>query len=150
MRRESGHDRTPDRGLLGSEPLDQTRLDRIDRIESRGKMPQQNNWIVVALVDRKPCERSRILGSPLRENRGLSIARRSNDDDCGEGAGGTQSVDESCPRDTGSAGGPECQPRLDHVEREAPLRFDEHGLRAGISKRDNRPRSVASEGSCWL
>jgi hypothetical protein len=28
-----------------------------------------------------------------------------------------------------------CQLRLDHVEREAPLRFDEHGLRAGISKR---------------
>src|SRR5512133_486316 len=122
VRRESGHDRTPNRGLLGAERLDKTRLDRIDRIESRGKMPQQNNWIVIALVDRKPCEWSRILDSPLRENRGLSIARRSNDDNCGKGAGGTQTVDESCPRDAASADIRNCQLRPDHVEREAPLR----------------------------
>ena len=150
MRRESGHDRTPDRGLLGTKCLDQTRLDRIDRIESRGKMPQQHNWIIVALVDRDPRERSRILRSPLRENRGLSIARRSNDDDRGEGAGGAQSVDERCPRDAAPADVWNCQLRLDHVEREASLRFDEHGLRAGIAKRDNRRRSVAPEVSRWL
>ena len=51
MRRESRHDRIPERGRLGAQRLEDTRLDRIDRIESCGKMPQQNNRIVIAPVD---------------------------------------------------------------------------------------------------
>ena len=101
------------------------RAERLDPVERRGDVLEEDEGVVVALVDGHPRERARIAGGPLREQRRLAVTGGGDDEHDREGAGGAQAVDERRPRDTF---------RLSH--RRAELRLDDVAEDGGIAGSD--------------
>ena len=51
-------------------------VERSDPVEGRSELGEQNGWVVVAVVDREPGERSAVPRGPLRGERRLSVSGR--------------------------------------------------------------------------
>ena len=79
------------------ERLPHVRAERLDPIERRGDVLEQDVRVVVALVDRDPGERARVACGPLGKECRLAVAGRCDDEHEREGAGGAKPVDERRP-----------------------------------------------------
>ena len=75
-RPQPGHHRARHRTARGGQHVEHPAADRLDGIERRCDVGEQDLRVVVPLVDRDPGEgRTRVLG-PLRQQRRLAVARR--------------------------------------------------------------------------
>ena len=96
---QPGHDRVPDRLTRTVECLGYVGSQRIDLVDRRGDVLQQNNGVFVPLVDGHPCERADVALSPLGEKRRLPVTGRRHDEHDRKCAGSPKPVDEGRPGD---------------------------------------------------
>ncbi len=75
-RRQARHSRPPDGRLRGNKRIQRGTVDRLDPGERDRQVPEQNDRVVIARIDRHPRERPLIAHCPLREERCLPVARR--------------------------------------------------------------------------
>jgi hypothetical protein len=107
------------------------RTKRLDAVDRRGDVLEEDERVVVALVDRDPGEGPRVACGPLGQERRLPVAGGRRDEDERECACCPEPVDKRRPRDASRRPRGRLQLRLDDVEREGRLaRPDEDRLRA--------------------
>ena len=120
--------------------------ERLDAVDRRGNVLEQDDRVVIALVDRDPGERSGIARRPLGEKRRLAVAGRRRDEHERERARGPQPVDERRPRNASRRPWGRLQLRLDDIEREAGLaRPDEDRLRSDPAQRRIERTAIDAE-----
>ena len=124
-RRQPGHRGRPGRSRRCCERVEDGRRDRLHPVQRGSHVPQQDEQVVVALVDRHPGEGPFVTFGPLRQQGRLPESGRGDDRDHVRGPRRAQPVDE-----TGARDGPSADPR----HRVASLR----GARAAPSASGSR------------
>ena len=74
-------------------------VDRLDPVEGRGKVRQEDGGVVVVVVERQPGHGSRLSRCPIGQEEGLPVPRRGHDRDDRGGRLGRQQADEADPLD---------------------------------------------------
>ena len=98
------------------EGVEHTSREGLDPVKRQRNVSEENDRVVVTLVHRNPRERTRVAYRPLRQNRGLSVPRRSGQDH-NRFSRRAQAVDERSPGDGAGAQRRHVNLRLDHIER---------------------------------
>ena len=80
-RAEPRDSRRPERVAAGGDSAEDVLVDRLDLVQRRGDVAQDDDRVVVGSVEGHPCEAAAVARRPLHDQGRLAVARRSDDAD---------------------------------------------------------------------